>query len=733
MDLSMVGKRLAALVLSGVLAVGLCPVVAWGSPSTGGNAVVDGFVEKADDAIARFQATGNMDELEGTDAYDGEPGALARNGAVFPDKYSLVDKGVITPVKFQNPWGTCWSFGAIAAAEASIMSDLRLNVADGALDLSELHTAWFSYMPLPEGSGSQSGEGNHPVDAAGNFTSDPKTVLNEGGMPFTATSVFSSGIGVMSEADVPYRNKEGSKANLSNGYWHYSEEGDWSVDESLRFGQVFELEESSILPTPAGRDGAGEYLYNETGTNAIKQKLAAGRAVEIAFCADSSRPGPTTSPKYINTDTWAHYTYDKNAGITHGVTIVGWDDTYSKNKFLLDHQPPENGAWIVKNSWGSNSKDVASPNCNPSGWGVDGAGYFYLSYYDMSISAPETFEFDTANAGQGAEYYLIDQYDFMPSSGVFSITNEAPLSMANVFEAQENQNIRSLSCETASPDTEVTYQLYLLNDNYANPADGKLLAEKVETYPYGGYHRLSLGEGYPVKAGQHYAVVVTEKTAAGYDMLVDRSLNKAGMEHLRAQGIGYNKYAVGVVNKGESYSFNTQSGTWDDWADGIAEIKAAAAQQGPGSNIFDYDNFALKAYADPLPPTTAIVPDLGNLTEAEALAALGKVGFQGKAGEAAYSDTVEAGRVMGQDVPAGMEKEEGSTITYLLSLGKKPVAPVVPETTTPTGGQSGAKGPLASTGDASSSATGAASLGVLLACGTLAMAGACLRRKQRAK
>ncbi|MEF9876594.1 MAG: lectin like domain-containing protein, partial [Gordonibacter sp.] len=299
------------------------------------------------------------------------------------------------------------------------------------------------------------------------------------------------------------------------GYWHYSEEGDWSVDESLRFGQVFELEESSILPTPAGRNGAGEYLYNETGTNAIKQELNAGRAVEIAFCADSSRPGQTTPPKYINTDTWAHYTYDKNAGITHGVTIVGWDDTYSKDNFLAEHKPSENGAWIVKNSWGSKGAD--SPNCNPSGWGVDGAGYFYLSYYDMSISAPETFEFDTANAGQGAEYYLIDQYDFMPSSGVFSITNEAPLSMANVFEAQENQNIRSLSCETASPDTEVTYQLYLLNDNYANPADGKLLAEKVETYPYGGYHRLSLGEGYPVKTGQHYAVVVTEKTAAGYD------------------------------------------------------------------------------------------------------------------------------------------------------------------------------------------------------------------------
>lgn len=48
--------------------------------------------------------------------------------------------------------------------------------------------------------------------------------------------------------------------------------------------------------------------------------------------ADQSRPDQITSTGYMNPQTWAHYTYDK-VPITHAVTIVGWDDSYSKENF----------------------------------------------------------------------------------------------------------------------------------------------------------------------------------------------------------------------------------------------------------------------------------------------------------------------------------------------------------------------------------------------------------------
>ena len=97
------------------------------------------------------------------------------------------------------------------------------------------------------------------------------------------------------------------------------------------------------------------------------------------------------------------------------VTIIGWDDNYSRENFLDDHMPPADGAWLVKNSWGSGENDF--PYKGWSDWGIPGektdengdpvldengdpimvgSGYFWLSYYDRSMSEPKAFIFDTA-------------------------------------------------------------------------------------------------------------------------------------------------------------------------------------------------------------------------------------------------------------------------------------------------------------------------------------------------
>ncbi len=75
-------------------------------------------------------------------------------------------------------------------------------------------------------------------------------------------------------------------------------EGTWKLDESMRYQQVIDLEETYVLPVPAtfetDDEGNMTYVYNADATTAIKEQLMEGRAVSIAFCADQSMPGQIT-------------------------------------------------------------------------------------------------------------------------------------------------------------------------------------------------------------------------------------------------------------------------------------------------------------------------------------------------------------------------------------------------------------------------------------------------------
>ena len=61
------------------------------------------------------------------------------SGDRFPSKFDLRDLGVVTPVKQQNPWGSCWAFAATAAVESSILTKMGSTYAATGFDLSERH------------------------------------------------------------------------------------------------------------------------------------------------------------------------------------------------------------------------------------------------------------------------------------------------------------------------------------------------------------------------------------------------------------------------------------------------------------------------------------------------------------------------------------------------------------------------------------------------------------------
>jgi len=320
------------------------------------------------------------------------PGASIEYNPVILDEslvnssyFNLVDYGLVTDVKDQGDMGSCWAFGTVASLESAF---LKATNGKMVLDISEnnVQNLGLKYSPF----------GNY------NFA--------EGGLRTIGTSYFVSWLGVTSVEE----------------------------DEYDELGKL----------SPIMDSGKKQFVYdvifieprqNMTDNAKLKQALIKYGAIGISVHG----AGGSEQKDYNNQTASSYYNSTFANGTDHTVTLVGWNDTFSKENFLVT--PPGDGAWIIKNSWGSD-------------WGDN--GYYYVSYYDTAVATEKIITaFNISNSHNYDRNY---EYDLI-SDPEFDEDLTANVTFANKFTAVYDELISAVG--TYFNDSGVNYEIIVYVDD----------------------------------------------------------------------------------------------------------------------------------------------------------------------------------------------------------------------------------------------------------------------------
>ena len=431
-------------------------------------------------------------------------------GENLESKYSIADiipENTKIRNQMQTPW--CLSFAALATLESSLaIQDKNAGKAVKEYDFSEEHMAY-------------STQDSSFKDGKANKMGLHKNV-NEGYSIIAIQEYFSNGMGVVNEEDYPFDNSTGnidiSKLNQPIAA---------TVLDTFVFPQL------SIKSTSEFSKDKISDLIKEMKTYIKKY---GGITATLAT-------GGANKNKYIN---WSNNSLNNPENISlnsldHAVCIIGWDDNYSKDNFNTNYKPQNNGAWIVKNSWGNivelgnttklkeevfdqidestrkqyninSSNDITDEilihvleelftgltnirivNGVAYGDRDSKSFYMYISYETPSIYVSNM---GVTKAELGKNYDNLYQYDEFGPTKHINIANTS-VYMANVFKRDASKNEKLTRVSIYSPKKQ-NYQIYVNPDNSKKTiSDLKQVSvsgnQKIVTLD-SGFHTLEIEE-----------------------------------------------------------------------------------------------------------------------------------------------------------------------------------------------------------------------------------------------
>ena len=383
--------------------------------------------------------------------------------AAYDGEWLTYLKDTFPATRNQNPYGSCWAHSSIFLAEAYL---IRHGMAGKDIDLSELHLNYWTYNNgTPSAAAQGSGDSVQFTEKA---AANNKSILDYGGNLRNSAQTLMRQRGFAAESTAPYTDA----ATIADGG---ALDADTERRDTVYLTNAYEI---SIKDNPG----------------LVKSAIRENGAVGVSY-----HSYPSSNKTYYNETNNAFWN-PVDTGTNHAVILVGWDDNFPKENFNpVDGELPEHdGAWLVRNSWTTNTQ-------------ASYKSYFWLSYEDTSLAESAwVFEADTAFPYDNHYYYDSQIYSTSSYSGS-TAKKFANIYTVNGPAGAETETLEAVDFNVSNIGASGSaYTIEIYKDlTGATPDTGTLASTTEGNVYFRGQYTVRLAEPVTMDRGSSYAVVVS--------------------------------------------------------------------------------------------------------------------------------------------------------------------------------------------------------------------------------
>ena len=445
---------------------------------------------------------------------------------------SIISDNII--IKNQMNTNTCLSFATLSGLETNLALKDYYNKTDEQeevrkYDFSERHMAYSMSQSFKEGNVNKYGYSSK---------------VSDGASLYMGVSYLTNGQGAVNESDMEFQNNEDdiSIKDIQN------KQVQTTVNDIIFFDSISSSEMVNLTDTQK----------LEALKKQMKEHISTNGAINVGIYAPTTQEENEKYLKdnksiFVNEIVTGKGTDGQTVSLpsNHAVSIIGWNDDYSKDEFKAT--PKNNGAWIVRNSWGEKEeytfdqlREICKQNEHKEnlteeefnnyltdlqelGFTVDrdtekiymligDNGLYYVSYEDVYIY---NSVFGIVSADNKKTYDNLYQYDELGGNNAYTFEaleeNKLDLYLANTFHRSTTQPEYLTSIGISNIVEAGTYEVYV-NPNGTDKSMSNLQKAKLitgdEITLTAGYNTIRFETPFKLE-GKDYVVVLKQKFVEG--------------------------------------------------------------------------------------------------------------------------------------------------------------------------------------------------------------------------